>query len=145
MRFTGTRKPPEQIISHDHPEASKDAPEGKAKWLARNLLSSLPGRVVMSAYGTTVAKATNVTCLSPWGDDKTVVLPNVRVRDLFITAITSTTGLPVGNFVTDTIYESAVEQVMETEIARVQDLIERQRRPDVCRAPASQFIFLHSV
>ncbi|KAH7087928.1 hypothetical protein BKA62DRAFT_627569 [Auriculariales sp. MPI-PUGE-AT-0066] len=65
----------------------------------------------MSAYGTTVAKATNVTCLSPWGDDKTVVLPNVRVRDLFITAITSTTGLPVGNFVTDTIYESAVEQV----------------------------------
>ncbi|KAH7097596.1 hypothetical protein BKA62DRAFT_424621 [Auriculariales sp. MPI-PUGE-AT-0066] len=79
-RFGDTRRLPEQLISHDHPEEHEHT--RKRNWLARNLLRSLPGRVVMSAYSTSVTKATLVNCLSPWGDDDFVILPNVRVRDL---------------------------------------------------------------
>ena len=85
----------------------------------------------MSAYGTTVASVNKANCLSPWGDLSSVLLPNVRVRDVLISAVTATTGLPFSNVVTDTIYESAVEGVMEVEIARAQDMIQGMRRPKV--------------
>ncbi|KAH7087925.1 hypothetical protein BKA62DRAFT_188530 [Auriculariales sp. MPI-PUGE-AT-0066] len=126
-RFGDTRRLPEQLISHDHPEEHEHT--RKRNWLARNLLRSLPGRVVMSAYSTSVTKATLVNCLSPWGDDDFVILPNVRVRDLFILAVTSSMNIPGSDFITDFIYETLVEEILETEIARIQRMIEG-RRPE---------------
>ncbi|KZV76606.1 hypothetical protein PENSPDRAFT_747493 [Peniophora sp. CONT] len=66
--------------------------ENDSPWLVRKVAGSLTGRVVTSTLESLRASGTNVVCLSPWGDNSPLLIPNIRFRDLVVSGVVAATG-----------------------------------------------------
>ncbi|TFK47589.1 hypothetical protein OE88DRAFT_1665816 [Heliocybe sulcata] len=101
------------------PESVPKGEEQKtSSWLARKVVGSMTGRIVMSTYESLRAAGTSVVCLSPWGDSSWIVLPCIRFRDLAVETVTVATGgtaaiaTPVMGPISDVVTSSIADSIL---------------------------------
>ncbi|KAF8422860.1 hypothetical protein EV426DRAFT_604071 [Tirmania nivea] len=85
-----TSCPQDPLVYTPPPSDPKD--EKKSGTVKRFLGDTLVGRFARSSLETTASTAKLVIYLSPWGDNNSVTLPNIRYRDIALFATSSVAG-----------------------------------------------------